>query len=205
MEALESRRAALEAAIAAVRDRATAEVRVVGEAATAEARAREFERLARQAQELRVEVALPHALRHPEAAVWGEVRPEAWVGLLDALLRWAQLGAVAGTEVPLPNGLRGQVKGSRDSPGLYGPPPACGDACALAGAGGGRPDAASAGPGRPAGRDHRPQGAGPGGRRPLARRALPDPRPGSRCGWPCPRRRKPIFRGSEPRGRYYLW
>ncbi len=123
VEALESRRAALEAAIAAVRDRATTDVRAVGEAATAATRraAQEFERLVRQAEELRVEVALAHALRRPEAAVWAEVRPEAWVGLLDALLRWAQLGAVAGTEVPLPDGLRGPVKGSLDYPALHGP------------------------------------------------------------------------------------
>lgn len=123
VDALGSRRAALEAAIAAVRDRATTDVRAVGEAAVAETRraAQEFERLVRQAEELRVELALAHALRHPEADVWGEVRPEAWVGLLDALLRWAQLGAVAGMEVPLPDGLRGQVKGRLDYPGLYGP------------------------------------------------------------------------------------
>jgi len=67
------------------------------------------------------EVALAHALRHPEAAVWAEVRPEAWVGLLNALLRWAQAGGIAGSEVPLPDGLRGQVAGSLDYPQLYGP------------------------------------------------------------------------------------
>jgi len=92
----------------------------VGEAANAETRrAAQRGRCGRRRSCGRI--ALAQALRHPPTAAWGGVQPDARTGLLEALLPWTRQVGVAAVEVPWPDGLRRQAKGSLDYPALCGP------------------------------------------------------------------------------------
>ena len=120
--ALRRERDGLTAAIVAVRDAGIARVRATAEAAAAEVRraAAEFERLGREAAELRTDVDFAHALRVGEPALWQRIEPRAWEGILLRLEQWSEAN-LANPEVPLPGELRQQVRGSNDYPALHGP------------------------------------------------------------------------------------
>ncbi len=120
--ALRRERDGLTAAIGAVRDTGIARVRATAEAAAAEVRraAAEFQRLTAEAAELREDLCFAQALRSGDPALWQRVEPRAWQALLARLEQWSQ-GNLANPEVPLPDEVRKQAKGSNDYPTLYGP------------------------------------------------------------------------------------
>lgn len=120
--ALRRERDGLGADIDTVRDAGIAEVQKVSNTAAGEVRraAAEFERLTADAAELRQDVDFAKALRVGAPAQWQRVQPDAWQGILLRLEQWSE-GNLANPEVPLPETVAKQAKGSKDYPALYGP------------------------------------------------------------------------------------
>ena len=120
--ALRRERDGLTAAIASVRDAGIAKVRETAGAATAEVRraAAEYGRLSTDAAELRQDVDFAKALRAGSPSLWQRVEPQAWEGILFRLEQWSAAN-LANPEVPIPDAVRKQVKGSVEYPALHGP------------------------------------------------------------------------------------
>ena len=120
--ALRRERDGLTAAIEAVREAGISEIREVTTAATAEVRraAAAFEGVTAKAAELGQTVAFAQALRSPAPEFWPRVDPDAWQGILRRLEQWSEAN-LANPEVPLPEPVRKQTKGSPDYPTLHGP------------------------------------------------------------------------------------
>ena len=112
----------LTAAIGAVREEGIAEVREVADTATAEIRraAAEFERVSAQAAELGPTLTFAQALRSPDPELWARVEPDAWAGILHRLGQWSA-ATLANPEVPIPDEVRREAKGSPDYATPYGP------------------------------------------------------------------------------------
>ena len=120
--ALRRERDGLTAAIVAVREAGIAQMQEVANAAAAEIRraAAAFERVATEAAELGQTVEFAQALRSSDPDLWSRVDADAWQGILRRLEQWSAAN-LANPEVPMPEDVRRQVKGSHDYPSLHGP------------------------------------------------------------------------------------
>ncbi len=120
--ALRRERDGLTAAIVAVREAGIAQMQEVANAAAAEIRraAAAFERVATEAAELGQTVEFAQALRSSDPDLWSRVDADAWQGILRRLEQWSAAN-LANPEVPIPEDVRRQVKGSHDYPSLHGP------------------------------------------------------------------------------------